>query len=226
MIVGGAVAAALLILVNQWQTRYGSGGGTVRAHMEWRAVPLVDRGGLFQQATSRAARSPLDVNVRGKASGLIRYTPAGPNLSLRLRAKGLVPARRYLLEIGADGLIYTLASVAADATGRMAIDTMLTHFAERVCVGPTYDRPRPLRGRHAIRFWIKADGNPRSGSSQDHFPASAEARDLPCSGNGDGDYTYVLFQDQPASFEGRAPETNRQRFSGREESSAGATFGG
>jgi hypothetical protein len=139
---------------------------------------------------------------KGGATGSVWYTPSGRELSFQLRAEGLAPDKRYLVELAVDSIIYTLASRSADGDGDLAVDTTLTRFAEGVCVGPNYDPPRPLDGRHTIRFWIKADGNPRSGTGHDWSPQFADGADLPCSGNGDGDYTYVLLENEVASYAG------------------------
>ncbi|MFN2433619.1 MAG: hypothetical protein ABR599_12540 [Gemmatimonadota bacterium] len=139
---------------------------------------------------------------RGGATGTVWYTPAGETLELQLRAEGLDPQRQYLLEIGVDGTIYTIGSYRASGDGEMTLDTTLTRFAEGVCVGPNYDAPRPLAGPHEIRFWVKRDGNPPSGTGRDHAPEFSAGADLPCSGNGDGDYTYVLLENEVARFTG------------------------
>lgn len=144
---------------------------------------------------------------KGGATGSIWYTPSGPELKFQLRAEGLVPGKRYLLEIAVEDTIYTLASRSATMGGELAIDTTLTHFAEGVCVGPNYDPPRALAGPHAIRFWLKLDGNPRTGTGREHSPQFTEGQDLPCSGNGDGDYTYVLFENDVAHFTGSNPQS-------------------
>jgi hypothetical protein len=111
-----------------------------------------------------------------------------------------------------------------------------------VCVGKAYDPARPLAGTHEIRFWVKADGNPRSGTlgGPEQGPVAwrdlwktirdtaeggeapgrpmretaergetpegaANGRDLPCSGNGDGDYAYALLENEVARFTGTQP---------------------
>jgi hypothetical protein len=139
---------------------------------------------------------------RGGATGSVWYTPSGPQFGFKLEAKGLKPDRRYLIELAVDDAIFTVASRAADSDGMVAIDTTLTSFAEGVCVGPNYDASRPLDGAHTIRFWVKADGNPPSGSGRTQSSQFKEGQDLPCSGNGDGDYTYVLLENEVARYAG------------------------
>ena len=168
-----------------------------------------ERGGVEEDGLRRIALVEKDADWRpvprdkGGASGAVWYTPAAPELSFRLEAEGLVPRKRYLIELAVDDDIYTVASRGADRAGELAIDTTLTQFAEGVCVGTNYDPPRPLAGRHELRFWVKTDGSPRSGTDREHAPQSAGGRDLPCSGNGDGDYTYVLHEKDVATYVGR-----------------------
>ena len=107
--------------------------------------------------------------------------------------------RRYLLEIQADDAIYSVASHTSDARGQLAIDTALTQFAEGACVGTNYDAPRSVAGAHKVKFWIKRDGNPPSGVSP-NSKAGAPGAALPCRGNGDGDYAYMLMENDIASF--------------------------
>lgn len=172
-----------------------------------RRVPLV---GLVEGATDSDPSHPhvdlvqKDASFRpiAGARGRVDYAPDGNALTVRLRAAALKPGLRYLIELNVDGTTYAIASRAADARGRLALDTTLMQFAEGACVGPNYDAPEPLAGRHVIKFWVKRDGNPRAGTSASAAPGSAGAR-LPCTGNGDGDYTYVLLEQSPAIFTGR-----------------------
>lgn len=153
---------------------------------------------LLQKDVNFQPVSPSD----GGASGSVWYNPSGPLLSFQLQAEGLEPGKRYLVEIAVDEVIYTLASRGASRSGELALDTTLTRFAEGVCVGPNYDPPRPLDGRHALRFWVKKDGNPSAGDGRAHAPQFTEGQHLPCSGNGDGDYTYILFENEVADYAG------------------------
>jgi hypothetical protein len=160
--------------------------------------PGMQRVGLVQKDAQFRPIPPAD----GGATGTVWYSPSGPKLSFELHARRLKPNRRYLIELGVDDAIYTVASRATDDDGELAIDTTLTSFAEGVCVGPNYDPPRPLAGAHVIRFWVKGDGNPSSGSGREHSPQFTEGQDLPCTGNGDGDYKYVLLENEVAHYTG------------------------
>jgi hypothetical protein len=52
-----------------------------------------------------------------------------------------------------------------------------------------------------VKFWIKRDGNPTSGVSPG-MKAGALGAALPCRGNGDGNYEYMLMENEVADFTG------------------------
>jgi len=162
-----------------------------------RSVGTMSRVTLAQKD---AAFRPIP-RAAGGATGVVWYAHSGPALHFVLRAYGLQPQRRYLLEIQADDAIYSVASYTPDARGELAIDTTLTQFAEGACVGANYDAPRSVQGPHKVKFWIKRDGNPQSGVSTGVKPGSPGAT-LPCHGNGDGDYAYMLMENEVAKFTG------------------------
>ncbi|HEY2895929.1 MAG TPA: hypothetical protein VGJ12_02235 [Gemmatimonadaceae bacterium] len=151
-------------------------------------------------AQKDAAFRPIP-RAAGGATGVVWYAHSGPALQFILHAYGLQPLRRYLLEIQADDAIYSVASHESDARGQLAIDTTLSRFAEGACVGTNYDAPRSLEGSHKVKFWIKRDGNPVSGVSP-NTEAAAPGAALPCRGNGDGDYAYMLMENEIANFRG------------------------
>ena len=140
--------------------------------------------------------------VRGGAVGSVWYHPSGPALTFQLLASGLRPQRRYLLELSVDGTIYTVVSHPATSGGELSIDSTITSFEEGACVGDNYDRPRSVRGPHEVKFWLKNDGNPVSGTMPGQRSSAAEGSALPCHGNGDGDYSYVLLENAIAHFTG------------------------
>jgi hypothetical protein len=155
---------------------------------------------LSQKDSSLQAIPPS----KGGASGDVLYAPKGTALHFTLRASALPPGHRYVLEMQVDDAIYTVASYAPDARGELAIDTTLTRFEEGVCVGANFDPPRPVIGRHAIKFWIKRDGSPATGTMPGVLP-SAPGAQLACHGNGDGDYDYALLENEVADFTGVRP---------------------
>lgn len=140
----------------------------------------------------------------GGATGEVWYAPRGPGLRFQLRAARLPPNRRYLLELQVDDAIYTVASHVPNARGELTIDTTLTRFEEGVCVGTNYDPPRAVSGHHLVKFWIKRDGSPASGTMPGVAPGAPGAQ-LACHGNGDGNYGYMLLENEVADFTGTAP---------------------
>jgi hypothetical protein len=141
---------------------------------------------------------------RGGAAGSLSYGARGPDLSLQIRAEGLVPGRKYRFDLGVDGVTYSLASRAAAPDGTWSLDTTLTAFAEGACVGRNFQPERPLAGTHALSFAIKNDGSPPTGTLADQAPPDGGGAQLPCAGNGDGNYGYVLYEAEPGRFEGTA----------------------
>ncbi|MEO8879815.1 MAG: hypothetical protein ABI446_05415 [Gemmatimonadaceae bacterium] len=147
-----------------------------------------------------AAFRPIPASAGG-ATGEVLYTPTGAALRLQLRARGLTPARRYVLEMQVDRAIYTVASYAPGADGGLSIDTTISRFEEGVCVGNNYDEPHSVSGAHVIKFWVKRDGSPVAGRMPG-VVSSVAGSQLPCHGNGDGNYDYVLLENGPAHFTG------------------------
>lgn len=140
--------------------------------------------------------------VEGGATGSVWYRSRGPALDFELLASGLQPHRRYLLELSVDGTVYTVASHAASANGELSIDTAVATFEEGACVGDNYDPSRSVQGEHEVKFWLKNDGNPVSGTMPGRRSSASAGRSLPCRGNGDGDYSYVLLENAVAHFTG------------------------
>jgi len=143
----------------------------------------------------------------GGATGEVLYAPRGSGLHFILHATGLKAGVRYLLELQVDDAIYTVASYTSDPRGALAIDTTLTQFEEGVCVGTNFDPPRPTAGHHRVKFWVKHDGNPATGTMPGIAPTAPGAQ-LACHGNGDGDFGYVLLENKVADFTGTNPSAH------------------
>jgi len=126
---------------------------------------------------------------RGGASGSVWFRSRAPALTLQLRAAGLVPLKRYQLELSTDQAVYTVARLSADAQGHLSLDTTLTQLADDACVVANRVPPRPLHGRVKLKFWVRRDWSPTVAGS-------------PCSGNGDGDSTYALLEENEGTFYG------------------------
>ncbi|MBX6331193.1 MAG: hypothetical protein IRY91_05040 [Gemmatimonadaceae bacterium] len=109
-----------------------------------------------------------------------------------VRARQLTPARAYRVELATDGQErYAVASLRADASGAIAGHGVLTEFADQVCVGGEANAPRALAQVQVLRVAIKTDGSSPSASGTS--PLTAPGNHLPCAGNGDNRWDYVLF---------------------------------
>lgn len=180
------VAVAIFVVLFMRQP---SGGPAADEREGFERVTLLQKDGQFQAVPPE----------RGGASGTVWYTPSGPAFAFELEAKGLTPRKRYLLELAVDERIYTLASYTADGDGELSVDSTLTQFAEGACTGADRDPPTPLAGQHLIKFWLKRNGAP--GGDADKSRSFGDGGD-PCGGNGDGDYTYVLLENEIARYAG------------------------
>ncbi len=142
--------------------------------------------------------------IEGKeaASGKVTYNLSGSTFNFDLKAKKLEPNRKYRIDFivtvtvddKTTSTYYSIASVASDHRGTIRYAAELSQFAEAVCVNGEFDEPTPIQsGRtYEIKIHVKYDGSPPSG----------ESGDLPCSGEGDGNFDYVLFEFLPLTFTG------------------------
>jgi hypothetical protein len=137
----------------------------------------------------------------GGATGEVLYTPSGPALHFVLHARSLQPDKRYELEIQVDSATYEVTTFSPDPHGLLTIDTTLTEFREGECVGKNFDAPRSVNGAHTVKFRIKRDGSPPSGTMPGIAP-SAPGAQLSCHGNGDGNFEYLLLENEVANFKG------------------------
>jgi hypothetical protein len=127
---------------------------------------------------------------QGAPTGEFWYRTSNGALEWFIRAQHLTPGRMYRVEITADEQAhYAVASVRADASGGLAGHGVLGAFTDRVCVGGNVTRPQLLSDVRAFRVAIKDDGSREARTS-----ITAPGNDLPCVGNGDGKWDYVLVQ--------------------------------
>ena len=108
-----------------------------------------------------------------------------------VRAQQLAPGRAYRLELTTDGQErYAVASLRADASGAIAGHGVLTELADQVCVGGEANAPRELAQAQVLRVAIKTDGSSPSASGTSSLTSPGNR--LPCAGNGDNRWDYVL----------------------------------
>lgn len=168
----------------------------------WRNAEPAREGAYEQVLLVQKGALSAVTSLFGGASGSVWYTPAGPRLSLRLSAEKLKPGKRYIFEIQVDSTVYDVTSRATDDDGRLALDTSFTEIAEGTCVGDNYDPPLRLAPgrRYTIGFMLKRDGNASTGTQRVSASGGAPGAELPCTGNGDGDYSYALLENSMAHF--------------------------
>ncbi|HEY9478643.1 MAG TPA: glycosyltransferase [Gemmatimonadaceae bacterium] len=139
------------------------------------------------------------------AGGVFYYSPSGDSFEWYLRAEQLDPGVRYRLELNVDdSLNYAAGSVMADETGRALGHGELQEFADRYCVGAVSTPPMALAGEHAVAVRLKRDGSSPGESSAESSVTGPASRPLPCTGNGDGRFDYVLHEKKGAQFTGSA----------------------
>jgi hypothetical protein len=139
---------------------------------------------------------PAEQASAGQAtpSGEFWYSTSNGALEWYLRAQHLAGNRMYRVEITTDeSARYAIASVRADASGSIAAHGVLGSFTNRVCVGDDASRPQFLNEAREFRVALKDDGSRATSPS-----ITAPGGDLPCVGNGDGKWDYVLVQNVAA----------------------------
>lgn len=95
----------------------------------------------------------------------------------------------------ADGHEYAIASRKAGSDGNFAAHGVETMLMNRQCVGTEDPSQRPLADALPLSVAIKQDGSPPGSSSRGELLGSRSA--LPCNGNGDGVFDYVLRTSAP-----------------------------
>ena len=123
-------------------------------------------------------------------TGTFSYVLVDGAIDWYVFAKNLLPSRAYRVVLtAADGKEYAVASRRSDATGTLGAHGVETALMNRQCVGAEDPLRRDLESAGALRVALKNDGS-ASGTGQSDLLGSRTA--LPCGGNGDGNFEYVL----------------------------------
>jgi hypothetical protein len=123
-------------------------------------------------------------------SGTFRYMVVDGAIDWYLFASELVPTRAYRVVLtAADGKEYAVASRRSDAKGTLGMHGVETALMNRQCVGAEDPSRRTLESARTLRVSLKGDGSARGASSNDLLGSRSA---LPCGGNGDGKFEYVL----------------------------------
>lgn len=126
----------------------------------------------------------------GSAMGTFSYFRVDGSLDWYLFASHLAPSRAYrVILTAADGKEYAVASRRSDNTGALGVHGVETTLMNRQCVGAEDPSRRPLESARSFKISVKTDGSARGASGNDLLGSRSA---LPCGGNGDGDFAYVL----------------------------------
>ena len=156
------------------------------------------------QAAMPASFAGFDSTALASASEKGAATPAGTfyyrmvSRSLDWYAVGHAfgAGRAYRVVLtAADGHEYAVASRKAGGDGSFAAHGVETMLMNRQCVGTEDPSQRPLADALPLSVAIKQDGSPPGSSSRGELLGSRSA--LPCNGNGDGVFDYVLRSSTP-----------------------------
>ncbi|HET7549758.1 MAG TPA: glycosyltransferase [Gemmatimonadaceae bacterium] len=157
---------------------------------------------LVLVASNQAASAP---DAQSGPGGIFYYSPSGDSFEWYLSAQALEPGVRYRLELNVDdSLNYAAGSVMADENGRVLGHGDLHTFLDRYCVGAVGTPPVALSGEHTVGVRLKRDGSSPGESSAESSVTGPASRPLPCAGNGDGRFDYVLHEQKSVEFTGSA----------------------
>jgi hypothetical protein len=135
----------------------------------------------------------LDPDEQGTPSaptGTFSYLVVDGAISWYMFASHLSPARAYRVVLtSADGKEYAVASRHADDEGTLGMHGVETVLMNRQCVGSEDPSRRAIESVGSLRVALKSDGSARGTSSNDLLGSRSA---LPCGGNGDGNFAYVL----------------------------------
>lgn len=130
--------------------------------------------------------------VRGRQmpSGTFSYMVVDGAIDWYVFATNLAPTKAYRIVLtAADGKEYAVASRHADGIGALGAHGVETALMNRQCVGAEDPSRRTLESARTLQVALKTDGS-ASGASSNDLLGSRSA--LPCGGNGDGKFEYVL----------------------------------
>jgi hypothetical protein len=134
--------------------------------------------------------STLEKRPDGSANGTFSYMIVDGAIDWYLFATHVSPGRAYRVVLSAaDGKEYAIASHRAGPDGSLGIHGVETALMNRQCVGAEDPSRRPLATARVLHVALKSDGSAHGASANDMLGSRSA---LPCGGNGDGDFTYVL----------------------------------
>ena len=133
---------------------------------------------------------PTAPRTRELPTGTFSYQVIDGALDWYVFATHLSPERAYRVAVTAsDGKEYAIASRRSGGDGSLGAHGVETALMNRQCVGAEDPSRRPLESAGPLRVVIKNDGSARGASANDLLGSRSA---LPCGGNGDGNFDYVL----------------------------------
>jgi hypothetical protein len=131
-----------------------------------------------------------DARAPSAATGTFSYLVVDGAINWYVFASHLEPSRAYRVVLtAADGKEYAVASRRSDEEGTLGVHGVETALMNRQCVGNEDPSRRALASAGSLSVAVKSDGSARGASGNDMLGSRSV---LPCGGNGDGNFEYVL----------------------------------
>ncbi len=139
----------------------------------------------------------LKASKERSPSGTFSYLMVDGAIDWYLFATHLAPHRAYrVVFTAADSKEYAVASRVADGDGALGAHGVETTLMNRQCVGAEDPSRRPIESARTLGIALKRDGSARGASGNDLLGSRSA---LPCGGNGDGNFEYVLRSAEPVA---------------------------
>lgn len=152
-----------------------AGAGVPASFAGFDSLPLVS-------AAAQGAAAP---------SGVFYYRVVSGSLDWYVRARAFSAGRAYrVLLTAADGHEFAVASRKAGGDGGFEAHGVETMLMNRQCVGSEDPSQRPIADAMPLSVAVKQDGSQSGSASRGELLGSRRA--LPCNGNGDNVFDYVL----------------------------------
>jgi hypothetical protein len=136
--------------------------------------------------------------TRNAPAGTFSYLVVDGAIDWYVFATQLRPGRAYRILLTADdGKEYAVASRRSGSDGSLGAHGVETALMNRQCVGAEDPSRRPLESVRSLRVAVKSDGSARGATGNDLVGARSA---LPCGGNGDGVFDYVLQSTDSVTF--------------------------
>lgn len=133
---------------------------------------------------------PAGATTPSAPAGTFSYVVVDGAISWYMFASHLAPSHAYRVVLTApDGKEYAVASRQSGEDGSLGAHGVETTLMNRQCVGSEDPSRRTLESVGSLRVALKNDGSARGAGSNDLLGSRSA---LPCGGNGDGDFGYVL----------------------------------